>query len=81
MADSISAVENDSGRFTLGIQAQDSLGLEEDAWGLEPLEEELSCLFSISERIQWSLSQEDWMLFWRDFQEVKNMSPEELHIW
>ena len=68
MAYTIATVQDDTSCFSLSIQAQDSLGLEKDAWWLEFFEEELSCLLSIWKRIQWGFCEKNWMLFWRYFQ-------------
>ena len=80
MAHSITTVKNNTCLQTLSIEAQHGLRLEEEAWALEPLKEELCSLLPVCEGVQRCLSKEYWMIFRRNFQEIENMPPQKLHV-
>jgi hypothetical protein len=48
---------------------------------LESLEEKLSSLLPVRERIQWGLCQQNRVFLGRYFQIVEYMAPQKLHIW
>jgi len=80
MAHTITAVKDDSGCLTTGIQAQDGLLLEEDLGSAELLKEDVCGFDAIAVWVEWRLRQQDRVLLRRHLQLVEHVSPELLHI-
>lgn len=63
MADAISAVKDEPRCLTSCIETQNRLLLKENFWRTELLKEYVCCLNPIAVRVQWWLSQQNWVLF------------------
>lgn len=61
VADSITAIQDDTRCLTTSVETEDSLLLEEDLWRSEFLEKDISGLDTIAVRIQWWFSQKNRM--------------------
>ena len=80
VANAIATVKNYTRSFSLRVQTEYCLGLEENTWRLELFEEELCGLLAVCERIQRGLSQENRVFLRRDLKQVEDVSPESFHI-
>ena len=81
MGDTITRVEDNTGRSTVGVESEDGLDTHVEAWYIEDLEHDLSHLFSVFFWVEWSLGHEDWMLLWRNLKfTIEGMMPHLLHI-
>ena len=80
VADSITAIQDDTRCLTTSVETEDSLLLEEDLWRSEFLEKDISGLDTIAVRIQWWFSQKNRMFLGRDLKLIEDMPPKLLHI-
>ncbi|KAH3665288.1 hypothetical protein OGATHE_004103 [Ogataea polymorpha] len=77
----VTRVQDNTGRSTRRVQRQHSLDRNVECWHVERLEQNLGHLFSVGLRVHWSLSQQNWVLFWRNSQlVVESVVPDLLHV-
>lgn len=79
--DAITRVHDDTGGASRGVEREN--GLDGDVHGgcVEGLEHDLSHLLSVGFGVQWSLGQQDWVLFWGNAQFiVEGVVPDLLHV-
>jgi len=75
MANSIAAVEYEPGSFSSSVETQNRLLLEEYFWCSKLLEKDICGFSSVAEWVEWGLRQQNWMLFWLNFELVEDMAP------
>lgn len=73
MADTITAIEDQASCLTSGVQTENCLLLEEELWCRKFLKEQVSCLNSVLNGVEWCLSQQDRMFLGGDLQLIKDM--------
>lgn len=59
VTNSVSTVKHQTCSLTSGVQTEDSLLLEEELWCSELFKEQICRFYSVLDRVEWCLSQQD----------------------
>ncbi|KAH3667442.1 hypothetical protein OGAPHI_003091 [Ogataea philodendri] len=81
VSNTITRVQNNTGSSTRRVKRQHSLDRNVESRNVERFKQDLGHLFSVGLRVHWSLSQQDWVLFWGNSQlVVESVVPDLLHV-